>query len=117
METEFAAERTRRLRRFLAPVFVCTALLSLFAVFGVGEFVGDQRWESRYRDRIDVAAMRSPGDALNIAEEGVERGSLDFAVYSDLLDSALSRADGDARRTALKSVASVLAYGDAFSED
>jgi len=92
-------------------------LLFIFAVFLVGEFIGDQQWEGRYRDRIDAAAMRSPGDALSMAEAGVEQGRLDFAVYRDLLASTLSRADGDARRMALNSVASVLAYGDAFSED
>jgi putative peptidoglycan binding protein len=117
MQREPETQRTRRPKGFWTPVLVFTALVGIFTVFGFGDFLSDQQWESEYRDRLAVAAMRSPGDALNMAEEGVEQGRLDFPVYRELLASALSREDGDARGMALKSMASVLAYGGAFSND
>jgi hypothetical protein len=113
----FLIPRLKHPKSFWTPVWICAALGVLVTVFVLGDSLSDQRWESEYKDRLAVAAMRSPGDALNMAEEGVKKGRLDFPVYRDLLASALSREDGDARGMALTSMANVLAYGNAFSSE
>jgi hypothetical protein len=113
----FLIPRLKHPKSFWTPVWICAALGVLVTVFLLGDSLSDQQWESEYRDKLTVAAMRSPGDALNMAEEGVRKGRLDFPVYRDLLASALSREDGDARGMALTSMANVLAYGNAFSSD
>jgi hypothetical protein len=117
MQRDYEGHRSRYPKYFWAPVWISIALVVLCAVFILGSFLSDQQWESEYRDRLAVAAMRSPGDALNLAEEGVEKGRIDFSIYRELLTSALGREDGDARGMALKSIANVLAYGGAFSGD
>jgi hypothetical protein len=117
MQREYETQRKKYPKHFWTPVWVCTAFVVLVAVYALGGYLRDQDWKGEYRDRLAVAAMRSPGDALNMAEEGVEKDRLDFPVYRGLLTSALSREDGDARGMALKSIANVLAYGGAFSND
>ena len=117
MQRESETQRRKYPKHFWTPVWVCIAFVVLASTYALGDYLRDQEWKGEYRDRLAVAAMRSPGDALNMAEDGVEKDFLRFPVYRDLVASALSREDGDARGMALNSIAKVLAYDDAFSND
>ncbi|TGQ35035.1 peptidoglycan-binding domain-containing protein [Mesorhizobium sp. M00.F.Ca.ET.216.01.1.1] len=117
MQRESETQRRKYPKHFWTPVWVCIAFVVLASIYELGDYFRDQVWKGEYRDRLAVAAMRSPGDALNMAEDGVEKDFIQFPVYRDLLASALSRGDGDARGMALNSIANVLAYGGVFSDD
>jgi hypothetical protein len=104
-------------RSSYAPYWVLLMIGCAVAGYKLGVYCDNQEWSNEYKDKLALAAIRSPSIALNLAEEAVEKDRLEFPVYRDLLGGVISREGGEARMAALGSIANVLGFGGAFAGD
>lgn len=106
----------RRQVYFWAPVFLFVAVAGGIGLFEYGEFAREQERSGEDMTALAVAAMRSPSEALADAERHLMTERIDFPLYRDLLQAALSRPDSAVRNVAYQSIHRVLASGRTSGE-
>jgi hypothetical protein len=116
MLSEFHQGR-RNSRYFMAPLWIALALCGMGVAFLLGGYVVTEEWVKQDKDTLTAYKAVSPSSALALAAEGVKHDRIEFAVYRDLLRSALAEPDGGAHEMAFRSIRDVLQYGGAFAED
>lgn len=115
MSADYARiDKPRRSRHFWAPVWISLVIGGGIGVFYCGQFI--KEYQQSGKDTLSVTAMRSPSEALEVAEGQLLRGSIDFAFYRDLLQAALSQSDYQLGKAAYQSIQRVLASGRPCAE-
>ncbi len=111
------AERPRSTKSFWAPVWIISLGCAGVLLFEFGGYLTQQEWLKADNADLTVRAMSSPSDALRVAEQRLEAGRVDFALYRDLLKKALSQHNPDVSAAAFESMDKLLASNLAFADD
>jgi hypothetical protein len=116
MDNNTFSQRPRYSRYFWTPVYLFLGLCVGLALLVLGGYIVLQQWaEDDYADLV-VATMQSPSAGLSRAEALLLEDRIDFALYRDLLRTALVHQDADLRSAANQSIANVLGSGRAFAD-
>jgi len=116
MPNEFHHKR-RYSRYFMAPLWIALAICTAVLAFLLGGYLVTDEWSRQEKETLAIYSPVSPSSALERAAEGVKHDRVEFAVYRDLLRSALAEQDPGARSVAFRSIRDVLQYGGAFADD
>lgn len=101
---------------FWAPVFLFAAVAGGIGSFEYGQFTKGEERSGDDMAALAVTAMRSPSEALADTERRLMSERIDFPLYRDLLEAALSRRDPEVRNVAYQSIHRVLASGRTSGE-
>ena len=111
MHRDAHASGPRRRTYFWAPLFVFAAAAGGIVSFEYGQVSQEAERSGEDKTTLAVTAMRSPSEALEDAERQLMADRIDFPVYRDLLQAALSRGDSQVRNVAYQSIHRVLVSG------
>jgi hypothetical protein len=106
----------RRSTLFWAPVFIFAAVAGGVGIFEYGQVTEERERSGADHVMLAVTAVRDPADALQVAERQLVSGTIEFGVYRDLLQAALSRSDYQLDNAAYGSIQRVLANGRSSGE-
>jgi hypothetical protein len=116
MHRDESSDRACRIIRFWTPVFVFAAVAGGIGLFQYGQLTKEAERSGEDKATLAVTAMRSPSEALEDAERQLMADRIDFPVYRDLVQAALSRRDSEVRNVAYQSIQRVLASGRTSGE-
>ena len=116
MHRDPSADRPRRSIGFWAPVLVFGAVVGGIGSFYYGQLTKEAQRAGEDKTTLAITAIRSPSEALENAERQLMGDRIDFQVYRDLLQAALSRSDYQVRNVAYQSIRRVAASGRAYGE-
>lgn len=107
----------RRSKYFWLPVWIFLTACLGAALVGLGAHIIEEQWSAQESSALAIAAMRSPTEALEAAEQLLLEKRVDFSLYRDLLKVALSQQDPELRNSANQSITRVLSSNLAFADD
>jgi hypothetical protein len=116
MHRDLNSDRPRRSIGFWAPVLVFGAVVGGIGSFYYGQLTKEAQRAGEDKTTLAVMAMRSPSEALESAERQLMADRIDFSVYRDLLQAALSRSDYQVRNVAYQSIHRVAVSGRGYGE-
>jgi hypothetical protein len=117
MDKNVSSQGKKYSKYFWMPVWIVAVSCVAVVIFQAGSFADYWSLDSEYRDNLAVDAIQNPGKALEVAEEGVRTGRLDFALYRSLLRAALSGPGEETPDGTFQSIARVLSSGGSFAKD